>query len=46
MRIDLSEYSEVHSVAKLISPPGYIGYEKGGNLTEAVRKKNLFSCFI
>ena len=41
VRIDLSEYSEVHSVAKLIgSPPGYIGYEKGGLLTEAVRKKN------
>ena len=40
VRIDLSEYSEVHSVAKLIgSPPGYIGYEKGGLLTEAVRKK-------
>jgi ATP-dependent Clp protease ATP-binding subunit ClpB len=38
IRIDLSEYSERHSVAKLIgAPPGYIGYEKGGILTEAVR---------
>ncbi len=38
IRIDLSEYSESHSVAKLIgAPPGYIGYEKGGILTEAVR---------
>ena len=38
IRIDLSEYSERHSVAKLIgAPPGYIGYEKGGVLTEAVR---------
>ncbi len=41
IRIDLSEYSEIHSVAKLIgSPPGYIGYEKGGLLTEAIRTKN------
>jgi ATP-dependent Clp protease ATP-binding subunit ClpB len=38
IRIDLSEYSERHSVAKLIgAPPGYIGYDKGGILTEAVR---------
>jgi len=38
IRIDLSEYSEKHSVAKLIgAPPGYVGYEKGGILTEAVR---------
>lgn len=41
IRFDLSEYSETHSVAKLIgSPPGYIGYEKGGLLTEVIRKKN------
>ena len=41
VRIDLSEYSEIHSVSKLIgSPPGYVGYEKGGLLTEAIRKKN------
>ena len=40
IRIDLSEYRESHTVAKLIgSPPGYIGYEKGGILTEAVRRK-------
>ncbi|MDH5561598.1 MAG: AAA family ATPase [Deltaproteobacteria bacterium] len=38
IRFDLSEYSERHSVAKLIgAPPGYVGYEKGGILTEAVR---------
>ncbi|KAK3604178.1 hypothetical protein CHS0354_001986 [Potamilus streckersoni] len=38
-RIDLSEYSEPHSVAKLIgAPPGYVGYERGGILTEAVRR--------
>lgn len=40
VRLDLSEYSEKHSVAKLIgSPAGYVGYEEGGVLTEAVRKK-------
>lgn len=39
-RIDLSEYSEAHSVAKLIgAPPGYIGHESGGQLTEAVRRR-------
>jgi ATP-dependent Clp protease ATP-binding subunit ClpB len=39
VRLDLSEYSEKHSVAKLIgSPAGYVGYEEGGVLTEAVRK--------
>tara|TARA_B100000989_G_scaffold297886_1_gene285116 strand:+ start:441 stop:3026 length:2586 start_codon:yes stop_codon:yes gene_type:complete len=39
-RIDMSEYMEKHSVSKLIgSPPGYIGYEDGGLLTESVRKK-------
>jgi ATP-dependent Clp protease ATP-binding subunit ClpB len=39
-RIDLSEYQESHSVARLIgAPPGYIGYEEGGQLTEAVRRK-------
>ncbi|HEB73165.1 MAG TPA: ATP-dependent chaperone ClpB [Nitrospirae bacterium] len=38
-RIDMSEYMEKHSVAKLIgSPPGYVGYEEGGQLTEAVRR--------
>ncbi|HXH30744.1 MAG TPA: AAA family ATPase [Bacteriovoracaceae bacterium] len=40
VRFDLSEYSEKHSVAKLIgSPAGYVGYEEGGVLTEAVRRK-------
>ena len=40
VRIDMSEYSEPHSVARLIgSPPGYVGYEEGGQLTEAVRRK-------
>ena len=39
LRFDMSEYQEKHSVAKLIgSPPGYVGYEKGGVLTEAIRK--------
>ncbi|MBU3915104.1 AAA family ATPase [bacterium] len=46
IRIDLSEYSEQHSVAKLIgAPPGYIGYEKGGILTEAVRR-NPYSVLL
>ncbi len=40
IRIDMSEYSESHSVARLIgSPPGYVGYDEGGQLTEAVRRK-------
>ncbi len=40
IRIDMSEFMEKHSVAKLIgAPPGYIGYEEGGHLTEAVRRK-------
>jgi ATP-dependent Clp protease ATP-binding subunit ClpC len=40
LRIDMSEYMERHSVARLIgSPPGYVGYEEGGQLTEAVRRK-------
>ncbi|GAX87952.1 ATP-dependent Clp protease ATP-binding subunit ClpA [Lebetimonas natsushimae] len=39
IRFDMSEYQEKHSVAKLIgSPPGYVGYEKGGMLTETIRK--------
>ncbi|OVE73430.1 ATP-dependent chaperone ClpB [bacterium B13(2017)] len=39
IRIDMSEYMEKHSVARLVgSPPGYIGYEEGGQLTEAVRR--------
>ena len=40
VRIDMSEYMEKHSVARLIgAPPGYVGYEEGGQLTEAVRRK-------
>jgi ATP-dependent Clp protease ATP-binding subunit ClpB len=40
IRIDMSEYMEKHSVAKLIgAPPGYVGYDEGGQLTEAVRRK-------
>ncbi len=39
-RIDMSEYSEKHSVARLIgAPPGYVGYDEGGQLTEAVRRR-------
>lgn len=40
IRIDMSEYMEKHSVARLIgAPPGYVGYEEGGQLTEAIRRK-------
>ena len=40
MRVDMSEYMEKHSVARLIgAPPGYVGYEEGGALTEAVRRR-------
>jgi ATP-dependent Clp protease ATP-binding subunit ClpB len=40
LRVDMSEYMEKHSVARLIgAPPGYVGYEEGGHLTEAVRRK-------
>src|SRR5436190_6115450 len=39
-RIDMSEYQEKHTVSRLVgAPPGYIGYEEGGQLTEAVRRK-------
>jgi ATP-dependent Clp protease ATP-binding subunit ClpB len=39
-RIDMSEYGEKHSVARLVgAPPGYVGYESGGQLTEAVRRR-------
>ena len=39
-RLDMSEYMEKHSISKLIgSPPGYIGFESGGFLTEAIRRK-------
>ncbi|EID54444.1 ATP-dependent chaperone ClpB [Saccharomonospora xinjiangensis] len=40
LRIDMSEYSEKHSVARLVgAPPGYVGYEQGGQLTESVRRR-------
>ena len=40
VRIDMSEYSERHSVARLVgAPPGYVGYEEGGQLTEAIRRR-------
>ena len=40
IRLDMSEFKEEHSIAKLIgAPPGYVGYEEGGKLTEAVRRK-------
>ncbi len=40
VRIDMSEYGEKHSVARLVgAPPGYIGYDQGGQLTEAVRRR-------
>ena len=38
VRIDMSEYMEKHSVSRLIgAPPGYVGYDEGGQLTEAIR---------
>merc|ERR1712196_407327 len=40
VRLDMSEYMERHTVSKLIgSPPGYVGYQEGGQLTEAVRRR-------
>src|SRR2546423_5978218 len=40
VRLDMSEYQEKHTVARLLgAPPGYIGYEEGGQLTEAVRRR-------
>src|SRR5205085_8492971 len=40
VRIDMSEYGEQHSTARLVgAPPGYVGYEEGGQLTEAVRRR-------
>ena len=40
VRLDMSEYMEKHSVSRLIgAPPGYVGHEEGGQLTEAVRRK-------
>ncbi len=46
IRIDMSEYMESHSVARLIgAPPGYVGYDEGGQLTEAVRR-NPYSIIL
>ena len=40
VRIDMSEYMEKHAVSRLIgAPPGYVGYDQGGQLTEAVRRR-------
>ena len=45
VRIDMSEYMEKHSVARLIgAPPGYVGYEEGGVLTEAVKRRPIRWC--
>jgi len=45
IRIDMSEYNEKHSVSRLIgAPPGYVGYDEGGQLTEEVRRHPLASC--
>ncbi len=46
IRIDMSEYQERHTVARLVgAPPGYIGYDEGGQLTEAVRRR-AYSCIL
>ena len=46
IRIDMSEYMEKHSVSRLVgSPPGYVGYDEGGQLTEAVRRKPYSAWF-
>ena len=46
VRIDMSEFMEKHSVSRLVgAPPGYVGYEEGGYLTEAVRRRPLFGNF-
>ena len=43
IRVDMSEYMEKHSVSKLIgSPPGYVGYDEGGQLTEKIQEKTVF----
>lgn len=44
VRLDMSEYLEAHSVYRLIgAPPGYVGYDQGGQLTEAVRRRYVSS---
>ena len=45
IRIDMSEYQEKHAASRLVgAPPGYVGYDEGGQLTEAVRRKTLLNC--
>ena len=47
IRIDMSEYMEKFAVTRLVgSPPGYIGYEEGGQLTEKVRRKPYYSIIL
>jgi ATP-dependent Clp protease ATP-binding subunit ClpC len=47
IRLDMSEFMERHTVSKLIgSPPGYVGFNEGGQLTEAVRRRPLHSCVV
>ena len=47
IQIDMSEYMEKFAVSRLVgSPPGYVGYEEGGQLTEAVRRKPYSLCFL
>ena len=47
IRVDMSEYMEKHSVSKMIgSPPGYVGFEEGGQLSEKVRTESVFCCAV
>ena len=47
IRVDMSEYMEKHAVSKFIgSPPGYVGFEEGGQLTEKIRKTPLFGNLV
>ena len=47
IRLDMSEYMERHTVARLIgSPPGYVGFEDGGQLTEAVRRNSYTTILL
>jgi hypothetical protein len=45
IQIDMSEYMEKHNVSRLVgAPPGYVGYEEGGQLTEKIRRRPTRSC--
>ena len=47
IRMDMSEFQEKHSISRLIgSPPGYVGHEEGGQLTEKVRRKPYSICIV